>query len=253
MPSCILEEDGVKFTRAIALVGLVGLCFFMMPIRSVLADIPYIPKGAAVPKATPQPETFVVFDAIFDPRITNFTTSSAISGASGRSFDMRGAAEFTVLEIPLDVEARYQRYDYVPVQNFTGIDSSVSVHLNTQVNPQKIYAGLGFVGFSSNDGLPNIGGLGVGVSKLPLLERAFSLSGGFWYYPKVKGVCSTQICGAPTILAYSALEYDLGATYALRSRLSLNADYTGDHLNGKTSFLENISHSGMRAGLGLHL
>jgi hypothetical protein len=246
----------VRFTRAMALVSLVGACIGGMPAQSAYAyntaQVPYIPKGADIPTEPPAPETFIVLDSGIDPRISNAVTGGALHGAS---WGFNGASEFTLLDaVKMNAELRYKHYSYVPIQNFTGMDSNFSAHLNMQLNPNKTYAGLGYIKFSNNYGFPPLGGLGAGVEKLPMLDRKFSLSGSLWYYPNVNGTCSAQVCtGGATIFAYSTFDYDVAGTYTLRSRLFLNAGYSGDRLGAKASAPSNISHSGAHAGLGVRL
>lgn len=246
----------MRFTRAMALVSLVGVCIGGMPTQPAdaynTAQVPYIPKGADVPTEPPEPETFIVFDSGIDSRISNAVTGAALRG---NAWGFNGASEFTIIDtVKMSADLRYKRYSYVPVQNFTGMDGNFSAHLNMQLNPNKTYAGLGYIKFSNNYGFPHLAGLGAGVEKLPMLDRKFSLSGSLWYYPNVNGTCSAQVCsGGPTTFAYSTLDYDLAGTYTLRSRLFLNAGYGGDRLGAKASAPSNISHSGAHAGLGVRL
>lgn len=247
----------MRFTRATAIAGLIGACIVGIPAQPADADrtaqTPYIPKGADIPTQAPGPETFIVFDAGIGPSISNPVTSGALRGTAWGFF---GADEFNLLNAAdMDFELKYKRYSYVPVQNFTGTDSSLSAHLNMQLNPYyKTYAGLGYIKFTNDYGFPRLGGVGVGAGKLPMLDRKFSLSGSFYWYPNVNGTCSAQVCTAgATVFAYSTFDYDLAGTYTLRSRLFLNAGYSGDRLGAKASAPSNISHSGVYAGLGLHL
>jgi hypothetical protein len=246
----------MQFTRVAALLSLVGACIGVMPAQPAdaykTAQLPFVPKGADIPKEPPEPETFVVFDAGFDPSISNPITNGALRGSA---FGISGASEFTLLDsVKLDAELKYKSYSYKPVTNFTGMDGSLSGRLNMQLNPNKIYAGLGYIKFTNNYGFPRLGGLGVGIGKLPLLDRKFSLSGSLYYYPNINGVCSAQECnGGPYAFAYSTLDYDLAGTYALRSRLFLNAGYGGDRLGAKASAPSNISHQGAHMGLGVRL
>jgi hypothetical protein len=219
-----------------------------------VAELPHVDKGQDPAKPTPQPETFIVFDAIFQPHIMNIVTRGSSIGVSGRSFAVHGAAEFTLVGAPLDFELRYQRYNYRSLQSYSSIDSSLSAKVGMQVHPEKIYAGLGYIGFADNYGFPALGGLGVGLTKLPVLERKLSFSGNFWFYPHVRGLCGVRVCtNGATMFAYRAMEYGLGATYGLGSRFFLNAEYTGDRLSAKTGSPIGPTYSGGQAGLGLHL
>jgi hypothetical protein len=253
----ILEEGGVRFTPAMALVSFVGACIGGMPAQPAdayrTAQVPYIPRGADIPTEPPAPETFVVFDSGIGPRISNAITGGSLRG---NAWGFYGVSEFTVVDaVKMNAELRYKRYSYIPVQNFTAMDGNFSAHLNMQLNPdKKLYAGLGYIKFKNNYGFPHLGGLGAGIEKLPVLDRKFSVSGSLWWYPNVYGACSALVCaGGPTIFAYNTLDYDVAGTYSLWSRLFLNAGYSADRLGAKASAPSNISHSGAHAGLGFRL
>ena len=230
-----------------------------------LAQRPVVPPGPPIPKDTPQPETFVAGDVAIAPTVAN-AFSPKENGGTGRSFDVRGATEFSLFDVPLDVDGEYAAYAYdhpagpvsvlggsgsTFVPGFGARDSEIDVHLGAQINPQKIYVAIGYVSLGNDYGYPRVGGLGAGFEKLPVLSRAFSYDASVFYYPNVSGGCAAGQCPAGATLSYGLLTYSAGLTYAF-GPVFVEAGYRGDEGTKKASAPIGFSHDGPFAGLGLH-
>lgn len=219
-----------------------------MNVRSTVAP------GPAIPVPPPPAETFIAFDAISKASVSNEVTPGKVRG-TGRSSQFRAASEFILFDsIPLDFELNIRTYAYKPVPQLVAQDEDVEFRLLMQMSPyRKIYAGLGYMTAFNNFAFPPIRGLGLGIEKLPFLDRRFSVNGGLWYYPNVSGLCPSICAGGPYTLSYRDLQYDFGATYLWGKHLFLDAGFLYEHLGAKYSAPSDITHSGMRAGLGVHL
>jgi hypothetical protein len=202
----------------------------------------------------PPAETFIAFDSIPSASISNEITQGKVRGV-GRSSRFRASSEFVLLDsIPMDFEMNVQMYAYKPVPQLIAEDHEVDFRIAMQMSPyRKIYAGIGYMTVFNNFAFPPLRGLGVGIEKLPFLDRRFSINGGLWYYPNVSGLCPDVCAGGPYTLSYRALQYDFGATYLWGKRLFLDAGFLADHLGVKSGAPGDITHSGVRAGLGVHL
>jgi len=144
---------------------------------------------------------------------------------------------------------------YVPV--FTPQESDFDAHFGVKVLDPRIYIGVGYYSKSSNYlNRPIIAGVGGGVTKLPDLDRPFSLFGSVWYYPSVTGtythptsVYLGPFSGQSVQLGYSVLKYRAGATLVL-GPFFLEAGYGGEYLNAKTNAPSSATLNAPFAGLG---
>jgi len=237
------------------------------PAPVAIVPRPTVPPGPPIPEGTPEPETYLVGDVTIAPKVAN-ALSPDETGATGQSFDVRAASEFSLLDVPLELDAEYAR-DVYPhpsgfvtalggnssafVPAFDARDSEIDVHLGAQLSPQKVYFSVGYLSLANNYGYPAIRGLGVGLLKLPILSNRLSYDAGVFYYPNITGFCGLAAC--PTAMgdvSYGLLTYSAGATYAF-GPFFIETGYRGDRGTRKSIAPVGFTHDGPFAGLGLHL
>jgi hypothetical protein len=75
------------------------------------------------------------------------------------------------------------------VNTLSAQDSTAQIGLSTKIAPiERYYVGVGYLIKGSNYlGYPSESGMGVGIDKLPDVDRAFSLYGNFWTFFNVTG------------------------------------------------------------------
>ncbi|MBD5657558.1 MAG: copper amine oxidase N-terminal domain-containing protein [Candidatus Eremiobacteraeota bacterium] len=220
---------------------------------------PTVPPGPPIPKDTPPPETYVAGDIAIAPRVSNAFSPNE-SGSTGQSYDVHGAAEYSLFDVPLVLDGEYAKYAYQHpagavtvlrghgatfVPAFQGRDTDVNVHVGTQISPAKVYVAIGYTSLGNDYGYPRIGGLGLGIEKLPYLNKPLSYDASIFYYPNVSGA------SGPDTLSYSLLTYSGGLTYSF-GPIFIEGGYRGDR-GFKKSAPVSITHGGPFAGLGFHL
>lgn len=93
--------------------------------------------------------------------------------------------------------------------------------------------------------------IGFGAELLPALERPFSLSAAFYYYPEVRG--TTTRSGSPVRLRYKLETFDLRAQASLpRSPFFLEIGVYGDRYLRKENAPSDASHRAFELGVGVH-
>jgi hypothetical protein len=222
-----------------------------------------VPPGPPIPVQPPSPETYVVADIAVSPHVAN-AYAPKVAGRTGESFDVRGASEFAILDLPLEFDGEYTRYAYAHpagrvtaiggaassfVSKFDAHDSDLSFQLGAQLNPEKFYFDASYVRLDNSYRYPSVGGFGLGLQKLPVLERRFSYEASVFYYPNVSGACNTAACspGAGT-LSYALLRYSAGLTYA-RGPVFVEVGYRGDSARAKAAPV-GFTHAGAFVGIG---
>ncbi len=122
------------------------------------------------------------------------------------------------------------------VTAFNGIDTDVDLRAALKILPHT-YAGVGaYFKHYSYLGFPNIRGVGIGISKLPNLDKQLSLFASAWYYPAVSGNYTYPVSpylgpfsGQTVPFGYSVLKYRGGATFWLtQTNLFLEAGWAGE-------------------------
>jgi hypothetical protein len=154
---------------------------------------------------------------------------------------------------------------YVP--GFGAQEDDVDFRLGFKIADPRIYVGVGgYYKHYNYLGHPTLLGAGVGLEKLPDLDRQFSLYGSLWYYPNISGryTYPTSIfllgpggvgglSGQTINLAYSALKYNVGGTVDLfTTPLYLDFGYGGERFHGISNAPGDTSVAAPYAGLGLH-
>jgi hypothetical protein len=228
------------------------------------------------PTPTPAPpahynDLYVAGDYIISPKVYNEFSP----GNTGRSsYAVRGAFEFTTWSIPWMIAGDFRQYQYPHdcasptdpqcivtniggvgtsfVPSFTARDQDLDARVGIRVAQPRIYIGVGYLWRSNNYGYPSMNGWGFGVEKLPDLDHALSLYGSAWYYPNVRGTYTDSL-GAPWLLAYRVLKYQVGLTYVIgNSPVFIDLGWLGDtgraaNANDPASY----SHNGPYAGIGI--
>jgi hypothetical protein len=115
----------------------------------------------------------------------------------------------------------------------------------------------------NNYGYPQQTGAGVGLEKLPDLDRTFSFYGSAYYFFDVNGAYqSTPLaCGNPGAVAgcsytvgYNILKYDIGVSYTFPSfPLFIEAGFLGDRGYNLNAAPIGFSESGPYGGIGLKI
>ncbi len=149
---------------------------------------------------------------------------------------------------------------YVPA--FTALESEADVRFGLKVLDPRIYVGIG--GFFKQEkylGYPNLSGVGLGIEKLPDLDKQFSVYASVWYYPTISGAYTYPtstflgpLSGTSVYLQYAALKYEVGGTLDLgKSPLYVDFGYAGQRYRAKLNAPSDGTVNAPFAGLGLHL
>jgi hypothetical protein len=236
---------------------------------AVLTPLPrraIVPPGPPIPVDTPEPETYVVAEAVISPKVYN-AFSPGNNGTTGSSFDVRAATEFSVIDLPLLVDAEYATYAYPHmtgpvtaigsasssvVPAFTARDTRLDLHLGAQLSPQKYYVAVGYGSISTTYGYPRVGGVGFGFEKLPLLKNKVSYEANAFYYPHMSGACTVSCPPGLNSVAYGVLTYRTGVTFSVGQGF-IDAGFQGDRGYRKAGAPVGFQHDGAYAGLGVRL
>jgi hypothetical protein len=230
------------------------------------------PPPSPAPVKTPGHMVFVAGDYIISPKVYNEFSPGNIGNSS---FTFRGAAEFSLGNIPFMIEGNWERWEYphncngfipgttrfVPECYVTTIggkgsspvlvtspldDQFLDGRIAVRVLQPRIYIGVGYLWVSNNYGYPNMASWGFGGEKLPDLNEPLSFYGSIWYYPNVHGSFG------PFDLAYNILKYQVGVNYVLfNSPAYLDLGWMGNSWTNKSNAPGNRSYNGPYAGLGI--
>ncbi len=229
------------------------------------------PTPTPAPVATPYNDIFIAGDYIFSPKVYN-EFSPGNTGKSG-SYAVRGAIEFSALNLPWMLEGSYEQFQYphncagagdpacnvtviggagqTAVPAFTARDQDFDGRLGLRVANPRIYVGVGYLYRTGNYGYPKETAFGYGAEKLPDLNQNFSLYGSVWYYPNAKGTF-TDPSGVNYTLGYNILKYQIGGTIAFgNSPVFLDLGFMGASGNNKTNAPIGFSEAGPYVGLGI--
>jgi hypothetical protein len=242
------------------------------------------PPPVATPAPTPPPyyDFYVAGDYIISPKVYNEFVPGASSNNNngGFSYRLHGAIEVPVMSLPFMVEVDYRQWNwehdcsgaecYVTtigglgqssVPTFVGRDYDFDARLGIRVLKPRIYLVGGYMSRSNNYGYPREDGAGVGLEKLPDLDRVFSFYGSALYYFDVRGNYSSVAgaCSPPTApctydVGYNVLKYDIGVSYTFPGfPLYLEAGFLGDRGYNLYAAPIGFSESGPYAGIGLKI
>jgi hypothetical protein len=224
-----------------------------------------VPPGAPVPALPPGLETIVVVDTVISPQVSNEFADGA-HGSAGQNLAFRAATEFDFLGAGFEVDGSYRQIEYDHPNNFVNAigggstfvpafvatEDQLDAHVGVRLSPEKVYLVFGYASQTTRYGYPRVGGLGLGLTKLPALDRPLSIEGSIVYYPNLSGQCTNTITcrSAPETLAYSEYRYYGGLTYAFAPHVFIEAGYIGDRRYVKAGFPANGIDGGPFAGLG---
>jgi uncharacterized protein YjbI with pentapeptide repeats len=144
------------------------------------------------------------------------------------------------------------------VTAFNGIDMDLDLRAALKILPH-VYAGTGvYFKHYSYLGYPTIRGVGIGISKLPNLDKQLSLFASVWYYPAVAGKYTYPVSpylgpfsGQTVPFGYSVLKYRAGATFWLnQTSLFLEAGWAGEIFNSTINTPGNAWTEGSFFGIG---
>lgn|GEM_PF-568000 len=144
------------------------------------------------------------------------------------------------------------------VTAFNGIDTDVDLRAALKILSHT-YVGVGFYEkHYSYLGYPNIRGVGIGISKLPNLDKQLSLFASAWYYPAATGKYTYPVSpylgpfsGQTVPFGYSVFKYRAGATFWLNATsLFLEAGWAGEIFNSTINTPGNAWTEGSFFGIG---
>ena len=243
------------------------------------------PAPTPSPTAAPYYDFYVAGDYIISPKVYNEFSpgNTGNNNNGGFSYRLHGAIEIPVMNLPFMVEVDYRQYNwphncggsgdpecYVTtigglgtsfVPAFIGRDYDFDARLGIRVLSPRIYVVGGYMSRRNNYGYPTEDGAGVGLEKLPDLDRVFSWYGSAVYYFGVNGNYSSVAgaCSPPTnpctySVGYDILKYDLGVSYTFPGfPLFIEAGFLGDRGYNNNAAPIGFSESGPYAGIGLKL
>lgn len=244
------------------------------------------PPPAATPSPTPAPyyDFYVAGDYIISPKVYNefVPGSSSNNNNNGFSYRLHGAIEIPVMAMPFMIAVDYRQWNWVhncggsgdpgcyvttigglgqsPVATFTGRDYDFDARLGIRILQPRIYLAGAYMSRRNNYGYPEENGAGVGLEKLPDLDRVFSFYGSAYYFFDVNGnyASSVQACGGVAActyrVGYNVLKYDLGVSYTFPGfPLFIEAGFLGDRGYNVDAAPVGFSESGPYAGIGLKI
>ncbi len=245
------------------------------------------PTPTPAPVVAPYNDFYVAGDYIISPKVYNEFDpgSSSNNNNGGFSYRLHGALEFAIANLPWMVEVDYRQWNWQhhcggagdpeclvttigglgqsSVPTFIGRDYDFDARLGLRILKPRIYLVGGYMWRGNNYGYPKETGAGVGLEKLPDLDRPFSFYGHAMYFFGVNGnyQSSPLACGTPTIatgctynVGYNVLKYDIGATYSFQGfPLFIEAGFLGDRGYNTNAAPIGFSESGPYAGIGLKI
>ena len=150
------------------------------------------------------------------------------------------------------------------VPSFNGRDYDFDGRLGIRIARPRIYLAGAFMSRRNNYGYPIENGAGIGLEKLPDLDRPFSFQGSVYYFFDVNGnytgvgsACGGAFTAATTCtqnVGYNVLKYDLGVTYSLQGiPLFFEAGFVGDRGYNLNASPIGFSESGPYGGIGIKI
>ena len=240
------------------------------------------PPPTPSPSSPPYYDFYVAGDYIISPKVYNgfVPGSTSDNNNGGFSYRLHGAIEIPITNIPFMVEVDYRQWNwqhncagatcYVTtigglgtalVPAFVGKDYDFDARLGIRVLKPRIYVVGGYLSRGNNYGYPHGDGAGVGIEKLPDLDRVFSFYGSALYYfdvngtyQSVAGACSPPTAPCSYSVGYNILKYDLGVSYTFPGfPLYLEAGFLGDRGWNYNAAPVGFSEYGPYAGIGIKL
>jgi len=243
------------------------------------APAPVTAPPTPTPSPAPYLDKFVAGDYLISPKVYDeFNPGNTQGQQNGFSWAARGAAEFSLFNMPWMLEGDYRNFNYphncsgvVPTAptadcfvTTIGGTSSTAVptfqvrsydfdgRIGLKVFNPRVYIGLGYIWRGNNAGYPRETGIGFGAEKLPDLDQPWSIYGSVYYYGNVKGNFTDPGTLIGYQLSYNILKYQLGVTYVITgSPLFIDAGLIGESAKNKLNAPSNASNFAGYVGLGL--
>jgi hypothetical protein len=257
------------------------------------------PPPPPPPPPTPQPtqkpyyDFYVAGDYIISPKVYNeFVPGvSSNNNNNGFSYRLHGAIEIPVMNLPWMVAVDYRQFNWThncggandpgcyvtaiggldlpnlccsgqsAVPTFNGSDYEFTAALGLRILKPRIYLAGAYMSRRNNYGYPTENGAGVGIEKLPDLDRTFSFYGSAYYFFDVNGnyaaipaACDSATVGCTYNVGYNVLKYDIGVSYTFPSfPLFFEAGFLGDRGYNLNAAPIGFSEYGPYAGIGLKI
>ncbi len=241
-------------------------------------------------------EKFIVGDYIFQPVAYNQFSNGTNTSTWGPSFAGRAAIEFPLFNMPWMIEGYAEQYAYThpggapvlpflpqnancvaagvagnpacvtPIGNggsvwvpqFQAIDSDAGVRVGLQVMNPRVYLAGAYLVATNNYGYPRMTGAGVGLEKLPDLDKAFSLFGSYYYYPTLSGNFTDPTTGIGYNVKSRFQQYQVGVVYNIpfsplkNTGLFVEGGFMGNSTINQNFLPGNGHEAGGFAGIGIH-
>jgi hypothetical protein len=244
------------------------------------------PPPPPTPTPTPAPyyDFYVAGDYIISPKTYNefVNGSNSNNNQGGFSYRLHGAWEIPIMAMPWMIELDYRQWNWQhqcgggsdpqcfvttigglgqsSVPTFNGKDFDFDGRLGFRILKPRIYLVGGYMQRTNNYGYPSETGAGVGLEKLPDLDRVFSFYGSALYYFGVNGnyASSALACGSSSPctynVGYNILKYDIGVSYTFPGfPIFFEAGFLGDRGWNYNAAPIGFSESGPYAGIGVKL
>jgi hypothetical protein len=243
------------------------------------------PTPTPQPTASPYYDFYVAGDYIISPKVYNEFSpgNSGNNNTGGFSYRLHGAIEIPIMNMPWMIEVDYRQYNWphycglgyaaecyvttigglgtASVPAFTGRDYDFDARVGFRILKPRIYLVGGYIWRRNNYGYPEQSGAGVGLEKLPDLDRVFSFYGSALYYFRVNGnyvsfpsACIPTTASCTYNVGYDVLKYDLGVSYTFPGfPLFFEAGFLGTRGWNYNAAPVGFSESGPYAGIGLKI
>jgi hypothetical protein len=247
------------------------------PVPSIV-PVPPPPSAPPSPRARSPYEKFIVGDYLISPKVYNEfspgnTGSNGLHAGAAFEFPLFGfpweiGGDYTGLSYPhnagapptscpssgnqgcVNIIGGQGKQTYVPA--FSARETDIDFELGVKLADPRVYLDFGYLTRWNNYGYPRETGIGVGINKLPDLEKPFSTYASFFYYPSIQGTYHTAN-GTADVLEYIVIKWSVGESISFgKFPLYLDVGYNGENGAGRKSAPEGYSYAAPYAGLGFH-
>lgn len=265
------------YIAALGAIALAGGLMTSLPAsaQSVPSPVATPTPTVVIPPALPPIVKYVHYVSagyIVPPIVCN-ELSPCNPGSRYRNVAVRSAVEFPIAGISLTgmVKLDYRRYNYAAAGGsialagggnafapaFQAKEEDYDFRAGVRALEPRLYLGVSYLRHTNNYGYPTLHGYGIGLEKLPDVDQIFSVYGGAYYYPTLRGTYTQPLgpnSGVPLQLAYHTLKYDMGITLkpSEHSPVFIDAGYLGDRSRNADNAPSNITRNGPFVGLGIN-
>ncbi|MDP9110822.1 MAG: copper amine oxidase N-terminal domain-containing protein, partial [Candidatus Eremiobacteraeota bacterium] len=148
---------------------------------------------------------------------------------------------------------------YASTPVFLGKQSTLDGRLEYKLADPNIYVGLGYLQTSTSYGYPHLRSIGVGLEKLPDLNRRLTAFGSVFFYPNASGDYTVANAASPNNSktyrqVYAITKYDIGLAYSLKNfPIYIYGGFSGDRYAKRQNAPIDQTHGGPYLGLGLKI